>query len=134
MLTTLAIARDLRRQVKECGQTSAVAARGDARPLVEQFRAVNTVETSKAQAGYNVRRVMAFTEGMQIRQSHDIATRRIQGWLAKLEQQGRSTKTLWNHKGSISRFWEFLIDRDHLQANPCRRVEVPNSKSPRRDG
>ncbi len=61
MLTALAIARDLRRQVKESGETSVVATGGDARALVEEFRAVNTVESSKAQAGYNVCRIMAFT-------------------------------------------------------------------------
>jgi integrase len=124
MLTALAIARDLRRQVKESGETSAVATGGDARALVKEFRAVNTVESSKAQAGYNVCRITTFIEGMQIRHAHDVTTERIQGWLAKLEQQGRSVKTLWNHKGAISRFCEFLIDRDQIQVNPCRRVKV----------
>jgi integrase len=124
MLTALAIARDLRRQLRESGRGSAVAAGGDARALAKEFRSVNTVESSKTQADDNVNHIMAFIEGMRIREAHEITTERIQSWLAKLEQQGRSVKTLWNHKGAISRFCEFLIDRDHIQVNPCRRVKV----------
>jgi hypothetical protein len=44
MLTALAITRDLRRQVKESGQTSAVAAGGDARAVTEPMDATWRVE------------------------------------------------------------------------------------------
>jgi integrase len=105
--------------------------------LLKQFAVVNAVEGSPAQAKDNVAHIKAFLGEFTITidgektdtirpaaYPRQITTQRVQSWLVYLRQAGRSPKTAWNHKASISAFCEFLIDRDQLQTNPCRRVKI----------
>ena len=105
--------------------------------LLKQFAVVNAGEGSEAQAKDNLGVIRAFlgqftitiegtkTETVKaVIYPHQVTTQRVQSWLAYLRQSGRSPKTAWNHKASISAFCEFLIDRSQLESNPCRRVKI----------
>lgn len=108
--------------------------------LLAEFRAVNATEASERQARDNHGRVKRFLGAWTVeidrgsrkvkedvpavRYAGEITVERVQKWIVRLRTEGRSPKTLWNHRGSISRFCEFLIDRGDLSANPCRRVRM----------
>jgi integrase len=123
-----ALARDIRRQITEKGRIERAAGTADLPALIEQFQAVNTVEASKTQALDNARHVKDFIGTLGIKHPAEITLERIQEWFVRLHKAKRSPKTIWNHRGSLSRFCEFLIDREHLAANPCRRMKMPRTE------
>jgi len=123
-----AIARDIRRQVEEKGRIERPTGAADLLALIEQFKAVNAVEASQQQAQDNAAHVKDFIDTLEIKHPGEITLERVQDWFVRLHKAGRSPKTIWNHRGSLSRFCEFLIDREHLTANPCRRMKMPKTE------
>jgi integrase len=121
-----AIARDYRRQLEQEGGLARPADPADADPaaLVEAFQAVNAAGSSERQAEDNARHVQGFLADMGIRHPAAITAGTVQEWFAKLSKDGQSPRTLWNKRASLSRFSEFLIDREVLAGNPCRRLRL----------
>jgi integrase len=119
-----ALAREIRRQSQESGRVEQLAACADVGALIDVFKQTNAAEGSPAQAIRNATEVRAFIDAMDIRSPSQITVEAVQAYFVKLAQAGRSPKTRWNHRAAISRFCEFLIDREQLIANPCRRVRV----------
>jgi len=120
-----ALARDVRRQIEEKPEAVPAAARADLEALVEQFQAVNSMEASRRQARESTAKVRAFLKGMAIEQPGQIKVSAVQHWLGTLYKAGRAAKTVCNHRASISHFCEYLVDRELIVTNPCRRVKLP---------
>lgn len=122
--TARALAADIRRELREHGQPLAAPGTRDPEALIQQFERVNAVEGSAAHAADNARHVRIFVEEMELRSPAEFTAAAVQEHFSRLHARGLAGKTIWNHRASLSKFAEFLIDRGHLPTNPCRRVKV----------
>jgi integrase len=141
ILVARVLAAQVRRELAQAGPGAAARQDASLSALVEDFKAVNASESTEAQAKDNAGHVTAFlsefdlvSEAGRVRRHvpaargpGQITTERVQDWVVHLKEAGRSPKTAWNHKASISRFCEYLIGRGYMAANPCRRVKVKKS-------
>ena len=48
----------------------------------------------------------------------------VENYLSELADQGRSPKTLHNHRSALASFCRFLLDRGVLTADPCRSIRL----------
>lgn len=120
-----AIARDIRRQVED-GETPKLSeAPADIQKLLSSFEAVNTLEANRKQAATNRANSADFIATAGIRDTREITVEALQSYFVSLKKRGLTAKTLWNYRGSLSRFCEFLIDRECLASNPCKRLKLP---------
>lgn len=123
-----ALARDLRKRLAEQAEQETPDKPVDLDELITQFGEVNALGGSEAQAKANKGAVRAFIAARGITTPAEITRGTIEDYLVQLKQAGKSVKTIWNHRGSVSRLCEFLIDRGHLDANPCKRMNMPKAE------
>ncbi len=121
-----AIARDIRRQINDEGSISPPPpVYADMQNLIDAFESVNALGASQKQAATNSSRASDFVATQNIRHPSEVTVEAVQQYFLTLKKRGLKAKTLWNYRGSISRFCEFLIDREWLDSNPCRRLKLP---------
>jgi integrase/recombinase XerD len=122
-----AIARQIRKGVLDGGNGSTSLSRDadDLEALIDRFKAINAIGITPKQARDNASRVRAFASQQGIADVLQITVSAVEDYVANLFMEGRRPKTVRNHLTSISRFCRFLVERGHLDRNPCRAVKTP---------
>lgn len=89
--------------------------------FLRDFAASNAITASPKQIRDNLRNVQRFLQFSKISPC-DITTEPIEKFLAFIQAQGRSRKTIVNVRGSISRFCRYLKSRKLIAENPCKEI------------
>ena len=84
----------------------------------------NALSGSAGQADRNCRIVRRFLKEAGISGVDQITSGAVREYLAGQAAEGRSKKTLANHRGALSAFCEFLVEGGALADNPVRRVKL----------
>jgi integrase len=121
------IARGIRRRI-EAETRGPQAQEKDLAALLKDFQAVNASEGSATQAKANASKIKAFLEGMALNRPGQVTVGAVKDWFVRLEADKLQPKTRKNHRGALSLFAEFLIERHYLDANPCRKVRIAKTK------
>lgn len=93
--------------------------------LLGEFWAANRLTACEDVCWRNRRAVEAFVAATGIQRPADITAAAVEAYLGGLLAQGKSPKTVRNHKASISRFCQWAKRQGLLTSNPAREVEPP---------
>lgn len=96
----------------------------------KDYEAVAVLTALPKQARSAARIVRRFLWAQPIRSAADIDAAAVRQYLADVRRQGRSAKTLLNHRSVLSRFCAFLQERRLLRSNPCRYVQLGKLDEP----
>lgn len=101
--------------------------------LIPDFRKVLLLSAQIKQATATVNIVRSFLWKERIIHPRELRRGVVAQYLSGLAAQGRSPKTLINHRCAISSFCRFLADRELLHENPCRNIQLrpPEENLPR---
>jgi integrase/recombinase XerD len=97
----------------------------DIQRVLAEWWSASCLESSRQQTRRNASILAAFFDASDVQSMLDLDLRAVQGYLAGLQEQGRSPKTLRNHWGAISQFCHFCLRRGILLDNPCQGVRLP---------
>lgn len=87
--------------------------------LLGDFATSACLTASESDVRRTVATVRRFLFSSRIGDAVEITPETITAYLAEIRRQGRSDKTLANHRSAISRFCNFLVGRQILEKNPA---------------
>ncbi len=121
------LARRIRQQIKGKVALERPKSFGE---LVETFAKVSELDGKPQQAKRNKSIVQRFIDAHNIKGVEQITSTAIQDYMADLSSKGHAPSTIWNHRGAISKFCEFLKSRALIEFNPAREAKAPKKKKP----
>jgi len=96
---------------------------------IRAFQADSSLAGRQAQARYNASVARRFADERDIAEPAEITYAAISAYLSDLRRGGAALKTVWNHRGGLSSFCEFLTKVGELESNPVGGIKLA---SPRR--
>lgn len=60
-----------------------------------------------------------------ITESENIQAQHIRSFIARLRAEGRKPATIARKFNAIRSFWNYLLDCEYTERNPCRRISTP---------
>ncbi len=124
--TDKTVARQIARRVRAelLGRTGQRTCTRDLGELLDEFVEVKALRGKPATGKRSRTHCRAFLAQQKVKDPAEITVAAVESHLAHLQGLGRAVKTLWNVRTSISTFCTFLVNRDLLDENPTRRVDL----------